>query len=208
MNKLKNILLFVFAFGLITGCDLLQKTESLPYLGFHDIQGDDTIALHRIPDFRFQNQDSVWITNETYKDKVYISEFFFTYCPTICPTVKQNLMRLSSRFENDDRVMILGHAIDYKRDTIPRLKEYADLMGIEGPRWSLVWGPPEDIYTIDSAYLSIAMENSDAPGGFDHSGLLVMVDKNRHVRSYCYGTDAEAVDKFMDEIDQLLREEY
>jgi len=208
MKHLKSSLLFLLGVLLLTACATFQDSEPLPYLGFHDIQGDDTIALHKIPDFRFMNQDSVWITNATYTDKVYISEFFFTYCPTICPTVKQNLMRLSERFENDDRVMILGHAVDYKRDTIPRLKEYADMMGIEGPRWSLVWGPPEEIYTIDSTYLSVAMENPDAPGGFDHSGLLVMVDKNRHVRSYCYGTDAEAVDQFMDEIDKLLREEY
>lgn len=206
MNRLKNTVLILFSLSIIWSCS--EPSKPLPILGFHDIQGKDTIALHHIPDFKFMNQDSQWITNETYEDKVYISEFFFTYCPTICPTVKQNLMRLDERYQDDDRVMILGHAIDYRRDTIPRLKEYADLLGIEAPKWSLVWGPPEEIYTIDSAYLSVALENPDAPGGFDHSGLLVMVDKNRHVRSYCYGTDAAAVDNFMDEIDQLLREEY
>lgn len=206
MNRLKNTVLILFSLSILWSCT--ESHTPLPILGFHDIQGDDTIALHHIPDFKFMNQDSQWITNETYENKVYISEFFFTYCPTICPTVKQNLMRLDERYRDDDRVMILGHAIDYRRDTIPRLKEYAELLGIEAPKWSLVWGPPEEIYTIDSAYLSVALENPDAPGGFDHSGLLVMVDKNRHVRSYCYGTDAEAVDDFMDEIDQLLREEY
>jgi len=208
MKTVNYILLIVGGTLFFAACNKLSNQDPLPFLGFHDIRGEDTVALHQIPDFKFMNQDSIWITNDTYKDKLYISEFFFTYCPDICPRVKQNLMRLSERFEDDDRVMILSHAIDYKRDTIPRLKEYGDLMGIEGPKWSLVWGPPEEIYTIDSTYLSVALEDPDAPGGFDHSGLLVLVDKNRHVRSYCYGTEADKVDIFMDEIDKLLREEY
>lgn len=73
MSTTKIIVLLLCCTGFVVSCDLLEKSEPLPYLGFHDIQGDDTIALHKIPDFRFQNQDSVWITNETYKDKIYIS---------------------------------------------------------------------------------------------------------------------------------------
>ncbi|MBT8220892.1 MAG: SCO family protein [Bacteroidia bacterium] len=204
MNKCIAIFC-VLTLLIFAGC---QHTPSpLPILGIHDIQGTDT-TYHHIPDFRFMNQDSQWITNQTYEDKLYIAEFFFTSCPTICPKVKQQLMRVDERFKDDDRVMILSHTIDFRRDSIPRLKNYADKLSIQAPKWSLVYGPQEEIYTIDSAYLSVALVSEDAPGGYDHSGLLVMVDKNRHVRSYCYGTEEDDVDRFILDIDKLLREEY
>lgn len=203
MNRIIVLVCFML---FIMACQT-SEDGPLPRYGIHDIQGKDT-TFHHIPDFRFMNQDSVWITNDTYKGKAYVSEFFFTYCPSICPNVKVQLNRLYEHFEDEERLWLLGHAIDSDRDTIPRLKSYADKLGIEGPRWSLVHGEEDIMFTIDSAYMSIAYRDPDAPGGFDHTGRLILVDQNRHIRSFCEGTKPDQVDRFIKDIEKLLREEY
>jgi protein SCO1/2 len=103
-------------------------------------------------------------------------------------------------------VLLLSHSIDTRNDTVPALKSHADKLGIETARWHLVTGNKDSIYTIADDYFSVATENPEAPGGFDHSGRLILVDKNRHVRAFCDGTDSEDVDRFMLDIDRLLKE--
>jgi protein SCO1/2 len=100
----------------------------------------------------------------------------------------------------------LSHSIDTKNDTVAALKQYAQKIGIDSKRWHLVTGEHDAIYAIADDYFSVAQENPDAPGGFDHSGRLILVDKNRHVRAFCDGTDPESVDKFMRDIERLLEE--
>lgn len=186
-------------------CNLNASFEALPLLGQHIIDpetGDTT--YHVIPDFQFINQDSMVITNETFKDKVYVADFFFTSCPTICPKTAQQMLRLYKRYEAEDRVALLAHSIDTKHDTVPRLKEYANSLEVSAPKWHFVTGVKSEIYEIADDYMSIAIEDPDAPGGFDHSGWFILVDKDRHIRSFCNGTDPESVDKFMKDIDWLL----
>ena len=167
---------------------------------------DGDTVYHQIPGFSFVNQDSTVVTPATFDGKVYVADFFFISCPTICPKVKQQMLRIADRFKNDDRVVLLSHTIDVKHDTIPRLKTYSENLGIGAPKWHFVTGDKNAIYDIADDYFSIAIEDPDAPGGFDHSGRLILVDKNRHVRSFCNGTEPEEVDRFMEDIALLLKE--
>ena len=197
-------------FALITIAALAACTPSgprtLPILGNRDVVNGDTI-YPSIPDFAFVDQDSQLVTNATFKDKIYVVDFFFIHCPTICPKVKANGLRLYKKYKNDDRILLLSHSIDTKNDTVAALKRHADKLGIETRKWHLVTGDHDAIYGIADDYFSVATENPDSPGGFDHSGRLILVDKNRHVRSFCDGTDARDVDRFMKDIDLLLAEQ-
>ncbi len=189
--------------GILAGC----RPEPLPILGESQTAAGRTVP-HAIPDFAFIDQDSVVITNRTFSDKAYVAEFFFTACPSICPLVKKQLLRVYKTFEKDERLHLLSHTIDPKRDSVPRLKQYADNLGAANGRWHFVTGEKKELYAIADDYFSIAVEAPDAPGGYDHSGRLILVDRDRHVRSFCNGADSEEVDRFIQDIEKLLDEEY
>jgi len=177
----------------------------LPILGERDFENGDTV-YHTIPDFEFIDQDSNKVTKADFKGKIYIADFFFTHCPTICPKVTKQMMRLYDKYKSDDRVLLLAHSIDVRNDTVGRLKEYADKLEIKTPKWRLVTGKKEDILGIANQYFSIAKEDSESPGGFDHSGKLILTDKQFRIRAFCDGTDPVSVDNFMKDIDALLLE--
>lgn len=179
----------------------------LPHYGFHttDPQTGDTI-YHRIRDFAFVDQDSQTITPAYFEDKIYVADFFFTSCPTICPKVKAQMVRVFEKYKDDDRVMLLSHTIDIKHDTVARLKRYAQGLGVDTPKWRFVTGDRDSIYAITYDYISTALDAPDAPGGFDHSGWILLVDKDRHLRAYADGTKAEKVDVLLQQIDRLLAE--
>lgn len=182
-----------------------QASGPLPILGNRTVVNGDTL-YPVVPDFEFVNQDSQLVTQETFKDKVYVVDFFFIHCPTICPKVKANGLRVYNKYLDDDRVVLLSHSIDVRNDTVAALRRHADKLGIETRRWHLVTGDEDAIYRIADDYFSVAVKNPEAPGGFDHSGRLILVDKQKHVRAFCDGTNNEDVDRFMKDIDRLLDE--
>ncbi len=200
-------LLFLSFFGLATGCFLDEKPRKLPILGERDVTPAGDTLYPEVPAFQFVDQDSQIVNNETFKGKSYVVDFFFIHCPTICPKVKANGLRVYQKFKDDDRLLMLSHSIDTRNDTIAALKNHAEKLGIESKKWHLVTGDHDAIYAIADNYFSVAKEDPSAPGGFDHSGRLILVDKNRHVRSFCDGTDAADVDRFMKDIEKLLQEQ-
>lgn len=191
--------------ALLASCK--QAARTLPILGEREVINGDTV-YPRIPDFAFVDQDSQIITNATFQNKIYVADFFFIHCPTICPKVKANGLRIYAKYRDDDRLGMLSHSIDVKNDTVAALKRHAQKLGIDSGKWHLVTGDHDAIYGIADDYFSVATENPDIPGGFDHSGRIILVDKNRHVRSFCDGTDAKDVDRFMKDIDLLLAEQF
>lgn len=200
--------LFLFAsLLLLMACQpQTPQNDSLPILGNHDIDPDtgDT-TYHQIPEFAFYNQDSVLVTNQTFDNRVYVADFFFTSCPTICPKVKKNMLRLYDKYGDNPEFALLSYTIDPKRDTVRRLKEYAAGLDItKEDKWHFLTGEKDKIYELAEDYMSIAVEDPNAPGGFDHSGWLLLIDKNRKIRSFCDGTDENAVTEFMSDIDWLL----
>ena len=206
MERLISICLFL-TLGLTWACQDKVPPPPLPILGNYDVVDGDTIR-HRIPDFRFIDQDSTIITNDTFAGKVYVADFFFTSCPSICPKVKKEMLRMYDKYHTDPRIAFISHSIDVKRDTVGRLKEYATNLGVTSDFWHFVTGDKSLIFKIANDYFVSALEDPNSPGGFDHSGRLILVDKDRHVRAFCNGTDSEDVNAFMDQIDHLLATEY
>lgn len=182
-----------------------QGSRTLPKYGETQVVDGDTV-YHRIPDFSFTDQDSAAITNATFANGIYIADFFFTSCPTICPKVKAQMLRIYERFASEPSLKFISHSIDTKRDSVPVLRKYADKIGISSERWHLVTGDKAELFKIAKDYFSVALEDADAPGGYDHSGYIILIDRDRHIRAFCDGTDPEAVDKFMSDIQTLLDE--
>lgn len=205
MNRVLLFLVIMSHFLLI-GCGETPKNEPLPILGDKEVMDGKTI-YHSIPDFKFIDQDSTIITNATFNDKVYIVDFFFTSCPTICPKVKQQMLRIYNKFEEDNRVKLISHSIDTRNDSVPKLKHYASKLEVSSDKWHFVTGEKDHIYEMADDYFIVAKEDPEAPGGYDHSGTLILVDKNRHVRAFTNGTETAAVDRFMGDIEKLLNEE-
>lgn len=137
--------------------------------------------------------------------KVYVVDFFFTSCPTICPKVKGQMLRLEEKFGNHPDFALVSFTVDPKRDTPARMREYAGKLGItDMDRWRFIYGDKFEIYDLDADYLSIAEEDAGAPGGFNHSGYIVLVDRNGFVRSYANGLDESEVNFLMADIELLL----
>ncbi len=202
---MKYLSLLILSLILITSC--ATQEEHLPILGNRDILENGDTSYHTIPDFSFVDQDSNIISNKTFENKIYIADFFFIHCPSICPTVSKQMLRIYERFEDNPQVVLLAHSIDTKNDTIPALKEYASKLGVKTEKWHFVTGDHDHVYEMADDYFVTAMVDSTVPGGFDHSGRIILVDKDRHVRSFCDGTNAESVNKFMEDIEMLLNEQ-
>lgn len=165
----------------------------------------DTV-YHKISDFSFINQDGETITNESVNGKVYVADFFFTTCPTICPIMKKEMLRVYEEFGDNPNFKILSHSIDPTHDTQEVLKDYSQKLGIEDAEtWNFLTGDPEKIYEIgQTSYLTTAQEDQTAAGGFLHSGAFVLVDQNGHIRGVYDGTKAAQVDQLITDIPKIL----
>jgi protein SCO1/2 len=166
----------------------------------------DTL-YHKIADFSFLDQDSVMITNKTFDGKIYIADFFFTSCPTICPRMNTQLLRIYDRFKENNHIAILSHTIDPIRDTVAVLRDFANRLGVTSKVWHFVTGDQDKIYEIgQTSYMVTAMEDKTQPGGFLHNGALILVDPERRIRGIYDGTKAEEADRLMNDLPKLLAE--
>ncbi|MEM1324505.1 MAG: SCO family protein [Bacteroidota bacterium] len=180
--------------------------DKLDILGEKEIIDGEEI-VHTIPDFTFMNQDSMMVSNEDFDDKIYLVDFFFTSCPTICPKMTKQLQRVYEEFEGHPHVAILSHSIDTRRDSVPRLRTYAENIGVmNADQWHFVTGDKDAIFEIADDYFSVAIEDGDAAGGFDHSGRFILVDPDGRVRAFADGTNPEEVDRMMLDMKKLLAE--
>ena len=179
--------------------------DSLTYPGNQPRDAEGNLQPEPVRNWAFTDQLGRPITNEELRGKVHVVDFFFTSCPTICPKVKGQMLRLEEEFGDDPDFALLSFTVDPKRDTPQRMKDYAEKLGItDMDRWRFIHGDKFEIYDLDAEYLSIAEENANAPGGFDHTGYIVLVDRNGFVRSYANGTDPAEVTYLMDDIRLLL----
>lgn len=138
----------------------------------------------KVPSFELIDQDSLVISDKDYRGKVFVVEFFFTRCPSICPIMTENLVDIQQEFEDRDDFGIASFSITPQYDTPEVLKTYAEKHGIENLDWHLMTGDKEKIYQLaNEGFTIFAAENADAPGGFEHSGLFALVDKQGYLRS-------------------------
>ncbi len=193
-----SLLLALFIAVFISACNPTQNAP-LPILGTPDAEGNIGI-----PDFQLINQDSQVVTQATFKNKVYVADFFFTSCPTICKALAKSMHEIYQHYEGNDKVYLLSHSIDYRRDSVPRLKRYEQRLGVHAPNWQFVTGKPGEIQHLAKYYMSRVIEDTNAPGGYDHSGYLVLVDHEKRIRAYVNGTKIEDIPDFIEKIDRLL----
>ena len=179
--------------------------DSLTYPGNQPRNAEGVLEPVPVSDWTYTDQLNRPISNKDLRGKVHVVDFFFTSCPTICPKVKGQMLRLEEEFADNPDFALVSFTVDPKRDTPERMKEYAEQLGIKDmDRWRFINGDKFEIYDLDSEYLSIAEENINAPGGFDHTGYIVLVDRDGFVRSYASGLDPNEVDYLMDDIRLLL----
>ncbi|MDZ4748722.1 MAG: SCO family protein [Saprospiraceae bacterium] len=206
---MKNILRFteisLISFLVLTGCG--NEPHRLPYLGNLEMKGSDTL-YHTVPDITLTDQDSQTYRISTLDNKIILADFFFTSCPSICPKVKKQMLRLYERYKDDDRVVMISHTIDQRHDSVAVLNRYAHNLGVDTDKWKFVTGEKDSIFYLADQYFVSVIEDPLAPAGFDHSGRIILVDKARRVRGFCEGTDPESVTAFFDTIDKLLKDEY
>lgn len=154
-----------------------KKASSLAFI----YSGTDA---RKVPDFSFVNQNGDTITNKDYLGKVYVVEFFFTTCPTICPRMNRNLVQIQNHFAEFENFGVAAFTINPTYDTSEVLKTYAQTYGITNPNWHLMTGSQKDIYDLANKGFNLyAAQDKDAEGGFEHSGNFALVDKNGFIRS-------------------------
>jgi protein SCO1 len=211
-NSTKNLgrsfswlVVLFFSVCILSSC-VKNAEKSLPIFGERDIQNGDTI-YHTIGNFKFVDQDSSEVTNETFKDKIYVADFFFTSCRTICPKMKTQMLRVYESVQNDPEVLLLSHTIDPEYDTVGLLKDFADRLGVESRKWHFVTGEKEQIYNIaQTSYFATALEDKSEPDGFIHSGAFLLVDKHQRIRGKYDGTVEEDVNRLLKDIEKLKKE--
>jgi protein SCO1 len=183
------------------------KETPLPIFGQRELVGTDTV-YHTIAPFQFVDQDNAVITNSTFKDHIYVADFFFTSCRTICPLMKTQMLRVYEATAKMPDVKILSHTIDPEYDTVALLHDFAERLGVTSDRWHFVTGVKDSIYKIaQTSYFATAMEDKSEPDGFIHSGAFLLIDKKQRIRGKYDGTKEVEVNKLIADIKKLRRED-
>lgn len=204
LKRITGILLLVASI-IVVSC--IQKKEvPLPIFGEREVVNGDTV-YHSIRNFSFVDQDSVEVTNETFQDKIYVADFFFTSCRTICPIMKTQMLRVYDSTLNDPDVLLLSHSIDPEYDTVALLRDFAERLGVKSSKWHFVTGVNDSIYSIaQTSYFATAMEDKSEPDGFIHSGAFLLVDKQKRLRGKYDGTKEDDVNRLLADIERLKKE--
>lgn len=159
------------------------KADRLDKVSSTSGEGGTLEKIGPAPKFELTNQDNKKVTNETYKGKVYVLEFFFTTCPSICPKMNQSMLVLEKKFFGNPNFGIASITIDPKHDTPEVLKSHAELLGVKSSNWNFLTGDRQAIFDLANKGFNLyAGENSKVNGGFEHSGMFALIDKNGNIR--------------------------
>lgn len=193
---------------------LLTPKKKLPIFNPSDVNPelvDSTVQhiskYHTIADFKFTNQNGEMITQKNYEGKIYVADFFFTTCPTICPIMQDNMVEIQNAFKNVSEVMLLSHSVMPHIDSVPVLKKYALEKGVMDSKWNLVTGDKKDIFYIArKSYLAVKTETEGELYDMVHTENFILVDKQRRVRGFYDGTKKEEIQRLIEDIRFLLEE--
>jgi len=163
---------------------------------------------HRIADFSLLNQNGDTITQENYRDKIYVADFFFTTCPTICPIMTANLVEVQAALADDPEVLLLSHSVTPEIDSVAQLKKYAIEKGVNDAKWNLVTGDKKQIYELArKSYLAVQEDGDGGPFDMIHTENFILVDKQRRIRGFYDGTKEEEMDRLLSDIEILKNSE-
>ena len=165
------------------------------------------IKYHKIADFSLINQNGDTITQDTYKDKIYVADFFFTTCQTICPIMTDNMVYIQKEIKNDDEVMLLSHSVTPKIDSVAQLKRYAIKKGVIDSKWNLVTGDKGEIYRLArKSYLAVKDDGMPDDYGMVHTENFMLIDKKRQIRGYYDGTKKDEIKRLLQDLKTLKKE--
>jgi protein SCO1 len=163
---------------------------------------------HSIADFKLINQNGDTVTQEQYAQKIYIADFFFTTCPTICPVMTANMVDIQKIIQDDDEVMLLSHSVTPEIDSVPQLKKYALEKGVIDAKWNLVTGDKKQIYELArKSYLAALDDGDGGPYDMIHTENFILVDKERRIRGFYDGTSSEEIAKLLEDL-KVLKSSY
>lgn len=207
MKKLLLLPLIALAISCGAPSEKTSETAELPILGERYVDDNQDTVYHSIADFAFVNQVGDTIRKEDMAGKIYVADFFFTTCPTICPVMKKEMLRVFEQFKEEPNFRILSHTIDPTHDTQAVLKDYAEKLGVpNAATWNFLTGDQEKIFEIgQTSYLTTTMADDMEPGGFLHSGAFLLVDQQGRIRGVYDGTKTEQVDRLLADIPKLLK---
>jgi len=179
--------------------------HTLPIISPYVVENGDTI-YKTLPEFEFINQDGKTVTRKDFLGKVFIADFFFVSCPTICPVMSKNVRKIYERYDGIDDFRILSHSID-STDSIPVLKAYSEGLGVALPTWHFVTGVKDSIYNIGYDFYMATMEEDGSPGsgGYVHSGGLILVDRKGRIRGIYDGTSDAETGQLISDLTILLK---
>ncbi|TQO38700.1 protein SCO1/2 [Arenibacter algicola] len=209
------VLLIVSAVIISLFYNALQPKEILPVyqpamVNFELV--DSTLQhvkkYHTIADFALTNQNGKLVTQKDYENKIYIADFFFTTCPTICPIMTKNMAGIQDKILNDEDVMLLSHSVTPDIDSVTQLKKYALEKGVKDRKWNLVTGDKQQIYELArKSYMAVKTDGDGGPYDMIHTENFILVDKERRIRGFYDGTDSEEMKKLLSDL-EILKSSY
>lgn len=214
---MKHIFFALSAMVILGSCTEEKKQRALPYYGNYDVEYKDvngrkfTDTIYpTIMAFEYLNQDSVVVNNKSYSDKIIIADFFFTSCPTICPSMTTQMKRLSKKLEDlQDHIQFLSFSIDPETDQPTRLRRYRKRYGIENDNWDMLTGDEKFTHRLGiESFQLFAGKDPKSAGGYAHSPAFSMVDTEGYVRGIYVGVETEDVDRMAEDVRKLLEIEY
>ena len=217
LYKYRKFFIVLILFSVVTISlfySALKPQKTLPIYNPADVNPelvDSTVQYkskyHTIADFSFVNQNGDTITQKNYEGKIYVADFFFTTCGSICPKMTTNLEEVQKAVLNNPKVMLLSHTVFPEVDSIPVLKEYAIKHHVVDSKWNLVTGDKKDIYTMArKSYLAVKLGRPDQLYDMVHTENFVLVDQKRRVRGFYDGTNKEEMKRLLEDIDFLSQE--
>ena len=213
MKKINNIwvyiiLVLVIPFGLHYTMNYYESNKAgLPILGPKNLDSSGNEIQHRIPAFKFLDQDSLLFDSESLDGKIWVANYFFTSCPTICPTMMRNMQLVQEAFLDDPMIEILSLTVDPKHDIPTRFRKYAKGINVIDRKWHLLTGDKIDLYRLArKGFLITASEGDGGPTDFIHSENFVLIDRDGRIRFYYDGTEKAQVNQLLKDIAKLKRE--
>lgn len=212
--KFLNVVLLTLALAVFIYAFFFHDTKKpiryLPIFGeksYESKNGKTDTIFHTIPGFSFTDQDGNTVTEKNFENAVYVTDFFFTTCHSICPIMSTQMERVTRKFKGNAEVKFLSHTVDPEIDTVEQLKRYAIKHNADSKQWMMVTGEKAKLYEIArQGYLLDAQEGNGGPDDFIHTQNFALIDKEKRIRGYYDGTDSLEIDQLMKDIDLLLKE--
>lgn len=217
-NKIVAPILITLALGIVViGYWKSTSNKPLRSLPFYGIQKVDTILksglyindtiFHQVQDFNFVNQEGKKVSQKAFEGCIYVTDFFFTTCQSICPIMSTELEKVAAAFKGNKHVKILSHTVNPENDSVPVLAEYARLHKADASQWMFVTGDKKELYTIArTGYYLNAEQGDGGPEDFIHTQNFALIDKEKHIRGYYDGTNSKEVDQLIIDMGLLLKE--